>query len=344
MSAYDLWQQEEGIPITRGSYVADLYSLEVRPWARTGQKGAFVNLADQQHDDAYVLEIAPGESTRPLHHLFEATIHILTGRGATTIWQEGMPRQTIEWQRGSLFSPPLNCSYQHFNLDGQQPARLFAVTNAPMVMNCFRNPDFVFNNGYVFDDRYRGEPDYFTSPGEFTPPRDWKTNFVADLRSFKLQVTNVRGAGASNAFFYMSANQMVAHMSEFPRGTYKKAHRHGPGAHVTILDGVGYSLLWFPGEQPRKVDWEDGSVISPKQGEFHQHFNIGPRAARYLALRLGELNTSRDYGEPSLSSREGGTQIEYEDEEPWIYEQYVEECAKRGSEVVLARPRYTAST
>ena len=32
---------------------------------------------------------------------------------------------------------------------------------------------------------------------------------------------------------------MTSHISQFPVGTYKKAHAHGPGAHVIILVAKG---------------------------------------------------------------------------------------------------------
>src|SRR4029450_7296315 len=108
-TVYQAWQKAEGIPIHRGSAIADLYHVELGTWPRTGQRGAFVNLADQEHDDSYVLEIAPGGQTEVLHHFFEATIYVLSGRGATTLWQDGTRKQTVEWQRGSIFSPPMNC-------------------------------------------------------------------------------------------------------------------------------------------------------------------------------------------------------------------------------------------
>jgi gentisate 1,2-dioxygenase len=131
----------------------------------------------------------------------------------------------------------------------------------------------------------------------------------------------------------LSDNLMAVHCSEFPPGTYKKAHRHNVGAHVIILDGQGYSLLWFEGEQPAKVDWKDGSVLSPKEMEYHQHFNTGPTSARYLAMRLGQLDTRHWQGFMPQ-------QIEYEDEDPGIYEMYGAECAKNGAEVLMDRPIY----
>lgn len=349
-SPYRQWQRDEGIPVYAGSYVADLYHLDLRPWARTGQSGAFVNLAGQERDDGYVLEIAPGGTTEVMRHVFEATLFVLQGRGATTFWQHGSDRkQTVEWQRGSLLSPPLNCCYQHFNLDGQQPVRLFAVTNAPMVMNIFRNPDFAFGDPYVFNDRYAGEDDYFTDRGVKVAEKEWKTNFIPDVRAFKLEDSPRRGPGKIRMGFTLCNNQMAAHSSEFPPGVYLKAHRHGVGAHVVILSGQGFSLLWSKGEEPRKVDWQDGSVLSPKDMEYHQHFNTGPTPARYLALRLGVLDeldagpkNVRINGAPltTVSEREGGWQIDYEDEDPRIYDLYVEECVEHRATVRMPRPQY----
>ena len=111
------------------------------------------------------------------------------------------------------------------------------------------------------------------------------------------------------------------------------------GAHVFILGGTGYSLLWFDGEpERRKVEWKDGSVLSPKDMEYHQHFNTGPTSARYLALRLGQLDARHYLG----YGREQPDQIEYEEEEPAIYQEYGQERAHHGATVVLPRPSYRA--
>src|SRR5581483_843029 len=281
---YTIWKHGEGVPVYEGSYLSDLYTAEVRPWARVGQAGAIVNLAEQEEDDGHLVEIAPGGQTEVLHHMYEASVFILNGRGATSFWLKDKPKQTVEWQRGSIFAPPLNCYYQHFNLDGREPARMFTVTNMPMVLNMFRSPEFIFKDEFVFADRYGSEENYFSDPGQHVGIRQWKTNFVPDLRSFKLDDYSERGAGGVNMRFALSNNQMVAHVSTFPAGTYKMGHKHGAGAHVIILSGVGYSLLWMEGEEPKKVDWHDGSVLSPKEFEFHQHFNTGPTPASYLAV------------------------------------------------------------
>lgn len=334
-TAYEQWQKTEGIPIHQGSYVSNLYTIEVGDWPRTGQRGAFVNLAAQQQDDAYVLEIAPRSETEVMHHLFEAVTLVLEGRGATTFWQKDRPRQTVEWQRGSVFSPPINCYYQHFNGQGEAPARLFTVTNAPMVINLFRNPGIAFDDGYVFDDRYNGEADYFSGAGEESGRDVWTSNFVPDIRSFTLiERIGSRALRDVHRVFKMSNNQMAMHCSEFEPGTYKKGHRHGVGAYVIVLSGTGYSLLWREGEEQQKVDWQDGSVLSPREQEYHQHFNTGPDPARYLAVRLGALDSRRWGGVVPTH------QIEHEQEDPAIYDRYVSECAARGATVTMARPAY----
>ena len=342
-TAYTRWRKAEGVPFYTGSHVEDLRAAEVAPWPRLGQKGAIVNLAAQEHDDGWLVEIEPGGHTEPIHHLFEASYYVLEGRGATTVWQPGSSsKQTVEWQQGALFSPPANCWYQHFNLDGQRRVRLFCPTTAPLLMNALQDSELVFNCDWSFKDRYNGQEDYFTNPGEKIDAREWKTNLLTDVRTFKLEDRKERGAGSSILFFYMAGNGMNIHISEFPPGMYKKAHRHGPGAEIIILGGVGYSLLWFPGDKERvKVDWREGSVFSPLGGQYHQHFNTGNEPARYLAYTFGHVvvsNTDSLNNSAALSESEGGWQIEYEDEDPAVFDLFQRECAQHGASVSPHHP------
>src|SRR5687768_75042 len=66
---YQQWLRGEGVPVYTGSYVADLHTAEVAPWPRFGQKGAIVQLGDQEISDGWLVEIAPGGKTDPIHHL-----------------------------------------------------------------------------------------------------------------------------------------------------------------------------------------------------------------------------------------------------------------------------------
>ena len=137
------------------------------PWPRVGGRGVYLNLDGSEGvNNCYICEIAPGKSLEPQKHMFEALIYVASGHGATTIWQADGKKQTFEWGEGSLFSPPLNAWYQHFNGQGDKPVRLLAMTNAPTVLNLYHNIDFVFNCDYRFADRYAGEEDFFRWPGE----------------------------------------------------------------------------------------------------------------------------------------------------------------------------------
>ncbi len=117
-------------------------------------------------------------------------------------------------------------------------------------MNLFHNLRFVFETPFVFDDRFAGQPSFFDGEGKlYRARRNYVlcTNFVPDTRAIELYTWKERGAGGKNVMFELADNTMAAHVSEFPIGTYQKAHRHGPGAHVVILNGKGYSLLWPEG-------------------------------------------------------------------------------------------------
>ena len=141
--------------------------------------------------------------------------------------------------------------------------------------------------------------------------------------------------------FELADNTQAAHVSQFPVGTYKKAHRHGPGAHVIIISGEGFSLLWPQDGGPRdrleRVDWKVGSMVVPPTNWFHQHFNGGTEPARYLALRWGSQKHgfslgSAGEGEADVSVKLGGAQIEYEDEDPIVHDMFAETLAGAGGE------------
>jgi hypothetical protein len=116
-------------------------------------------------------------------------------------------------------------------------------------MNLFHSTDYIFNSDYVFLDRFDPSTEnYFGESGELTGRFFMATNFVPDTHTIKLTDYSERGKG-SNMKFNLAKNTMGAHISEFPVGTYKKGHRHGPGAHVIIVSGQGYSILWPQGEK-----------------------------------------------------------------------------------------------
>lgn len=338
LKTYDKWLKEEELPVNRGYHVGDLNKVPLNPWPRKGGLGAFIQMEGaEEADDAYVCEIPPGATLKPQKHLFEEMIFILSGRGATAIWNKRGEKQIFEWQAGSLFSPPLNTWHIHYNGQGDKPARYVSVTNRPMIMNLFHNLDFIYKNDFRFTDRFNSQEGYFSGKGKTVTGRIWETNFIPDVYSFQLKDQKERGAGGTGIIFELSENSMGSHISEFPVGTYKKAHRHGPGAHIVILQGKGYSFMWRGGEEKKRIDWQPGSLFVPPEMWFHQHFNTGSEPARYLALRATgtKFRSGKAWG-IAESVKEGGDQIEYEDEDPSVRELFVKELAKVG--VTLKMP------
>jgi oxalate decarboxylase/phosphoglucose isomerase-like protein (cupin superfamily) len=329
---YTRWVRGEGLDIISAHYVRNLRTVELKPWARRGGKGVFINHeASRTSNDCYVCEIAPGGKLAPQRQLFEEMILVLDGRGSTSVWNDAGQRITFEWKAGALFAIPLNAWHQHFNGSGQEAARYVAVTNMPPVMNLYEDVEFLFNTPYDFKGRFAGEPDYFSNKGE-QKGLLLETNFVADAVNLPLISAKERGAGGGHIRFNMAKGSMNSHISQFPIGTYKKGHRHGPGAHVIILSGEGYSLMWPEGEEPRRYDWEVGTMIVPPNMWFHQHFNTGTTPSRYLAFKHEVVSIRNAQGVPKawISMRIGGDQIDYADEKPFVRTMFAEELAKHG--------------
>jgi oxalate decarboxylase/phosphoglucose isomerase-like protein (cupin superfamily) len=335
---FDQWAEAQNIPILTEFYIKDLRDVPLKPWAERGGNGAILNLIGcGDINDAYLAEIPGGQSLKPQRFMFEEVIYVIDGHGSTSVWNDENKKVTFEWGPGSLFSPPLNTWRQHFNASGDKPARLLGVTGSRPIINTFRNLDFAFNNPFVFSDRFDADPEKFTGKGETWVAGNrpvWESNFIPDVRTLEVFSWKERGAGGGNVMIELAENCMSAHISEFPVGTYKKAHRHGPGAHVVIIGGEGYSLMWPSGSKPQRFDWHDGSVVVPPDNWFHQHFNTGSKPARYLAIKAGGRKHVRPWGhKPSAvdqSVAEGGDQIEYQDEDPAIRAMFEEALAKNG--------------
>jgi hypothetical protein len=238
---------------------------------------------------------------------------------------------SFEWKAGAIFAIPLNCWHQHFNGSGKDPVRYVAVTNAPVIINAFGDVGFVFGCDHDFKERFAGEPEYFASKGD-QKGLLLDTNFVADAINLPLFTAKERGAGGGHTRFSMARGSMNSHISQFPVGTYKKAHAHGPGAHVIVLSGEGFSLMWPEGEAPKRYEWREGTMIVPPNMWFHQHFNTGTTPARYLAFKAEGVAVRNAQGVPKawISRRLGGDQIDYADERPEIKQWFSEALAKHG--------------
>ena len=350
------WVEKEGIPVHEG-YYAYLKEVETKPWPRLGVKGAACHLKGRgDFGSLFVIDIPPGGSTSPQRHLFEEVIYVLEGSGSTVVELESGERRTFEWGERSMFAMPLNARYRHFNNSGRERALLSSTTNLPLVMNTFYNEKFIFETDFAFSERI-GKESHFSGEGELIMVRPgnnmWETNFVPDLDQIELKPWGERGGNSTNIMFVLANGLMHAHISEMPLGTYKKAHRHGPGLHVMCVSGTGYSLLWFEGDKDfHRIDWKHGLMFPPADRQFHQHFNTSKRPARYLATGVGGMRYplttamrkaagtlpegSKEVG-VSTSIKQGGDQIEYEDQDSRIQPMFMEECLRNGIEQKMDR-------
>jgi oxalate decarboxylase/phosphoglucose isomerase-like protein (cupin superfamily) len=359
-TSYETWIKAECIPTVEAYGVEDVRVLPRGPWARTGGMGAFIQLKGMEgFTGMYVGEIPAAGALNPERHLYEELIYILEGHGSTAVWsrENGKAKVHFEWQEGSLFALPLNSWHRLYN-GSRQPVLFLSVTSAPLMMDLLHDADFVFGCDSVFDQRFDGRPDYFVTSSnreERGGCMAWDSNFIADARSAIIDPAEAKGSGVHITTFDMGGSTLVGHIAEWPVGRYHKAHHHLGGAILLILRSQGYTLMWPEeagmrpyqerrGSQVVKVDWREGSVVSPPTGWFHQHFNTGGEKARQLAFRysgqsgkylLGIAKALNREG-VRTSTREGGTLIEYEDEDPQIRIDY--EAALKKSGVSMQMP------
>lgn len=353
-TTYEAWIRAQGVPVIESYGLRDVREIPLEPWASRGGKGAYIQLKGMEgFTGMYVGEIPPGGALNPEKHLYEEVIYILAGLGAAEVWsaREGRAKVQFEWQAGSLFAVPLNSWHRLIN-GSREPVLFLAATSAPPMMDLLHDVEFIFGCDYVFNQRFDSRPDYFVPTNQRSERGGflvWDSNFIADAKGALVDPAERKGSGVRITAFEMGGSTLVGHLAEWPVGRYHKAHHHQGGAVLLILRSKGYTLMW-PQEagvrpyqngrkdQVIKVDWKEGSVFSPPTGWFHQHLNTGKEPARQLAFRFSSQSGKYPLGIAQAlnregvvtSVREGGTLIEYEDEDPQIRRDYEAELKKDG--------------
>jgi hypothetical protein len=344
--AYRRFQQREGIPVHRGLAVDHWSRLETGRWERTGQRGAFINLyGNEGVNDLQLHEIEPGGTTNSLAHLHDQLVFVAQGDGLTVVG-EGEDAVEFEWSDNALFFLPPNTPYRHVNTSGDRPVRLLADTPLPQLFNTFPVAEAIFDPPGSWWELYRETDLYARGSSLQVVEADsadringipagtvyWDANYIPDIDAFdKLDANALRGAGGRSVIFPFRKSGLYAHISEFPVGRYKKAHRHHPGANVSVLSGEGFSLMWSDAlDWTVRIDWSRGSTFTPPSRWYHQHFNTGRSPARYFAMHglpLGALEDSSTF-----DATHEANQIEYVEEDPAIREYFAAELAEKGLE------------
>jgi len=283
---------------------------------------------------------------------------VVEGRGTVEIWADGQAKpHTFEWQRGSMFSIPLNTNHRIINAAGSAPALILVATTAPNVMNIFRDRDWIFNCANTFPSRFDGSQDFFKAKDDIVPDplrglALRKSNFIPDIMNADLYLANRRSPGYTRVEPHMANNVFYGFVGEHKTGRYSKAHAHMSAAILVCLKGKGYTYTW-----PRTegmTPWKDGKTqnvyrqdyepvglvtAAPYGGDwFHAHFGISKEPLRLIGW-YGPNNHRKDKAgvpgekdtdEGAIDVTEGGTAIPYWLEDPFLRKEYEETLAKEG--------------
>src|ERR1700761_4928274 len=144
---YDVWMEEQGIPVHRGYYIPDLRMAGVGYWESRGCNAAFVQLVGQEGvTSTRIMEIPPGRTLSFVSSAFDEIVYSLNGNGITQLEIPGGGKQSFEWQPHSMFTMPRHHAYRLTNADGTKPVRLLFFNYLPMAMSAVLDPEFFFDN------------------------------------------------------------------------------------------------------------------------------------------------------------------------------------------------------
>lgn len=355
---YDKFMLDEGVPCYRGIGVHRVQDLPMAPWKRLGGRGTYIQLYGTEGLwGMYVIEVPAGGALNIERHLYEKQIFIIEGRGSTEVWNEGQQKkQTFEWNKGALFSIPLN-AYHCFVNATNSPALILCGTSAPNIINLMDNLRFVFDCPFNFTERYSGNEDYFLQKDDIEPDpvrglAMKRTNFMADIINSELPLDNRRSPGYRRIQPEMGRQRFHLWIGQHENGRYSKAHKHTSSAVLICVKGKGYTYTWpealgpapwkdGKGDKVLRQDYEPIGLVSaaPMSGDwYHQHFGISKDPLRLTAWFGPNNHDAMRPGVPgeamadiwAMDIDKGGKAIPYHLEDPYIRQEYVETLAKEG--------------
>ncbi len=247
---YDLFMETEGVPVYRDIGVSKVQNLPLQPWPRLGGRGSYIQLHGTEGKwGCYVVEVPGAGALNVEKHLYEEIYLVVEGRGSTEVWLEGdNKRHVFEWQKGSLFSIPVNAMHRIVNASSA-PALLLAGTTAPNLMNLIDNVDAIFNCPYQFRDRFSGADDFYKYKDDIEPDpvrglAMRRTNFIPDIVNCDLPLDNRRSPGWRRVEPFMTGNSFYLWIGQHENGHYSKAHAHTSAAVLICIKGKGYTYTW----------------------------------------------------------------------------------------------------
>ncbi|HWL59021.1 MAG TPA: cupin domain-containing protein [Paracoccus sp. (in: a-proteobacteria)] len=355
---YDLFMEEEGIPVFRDLGISDVKNLPLKPWARTGGRGTYIQLYGTETKwGCHLVEVPAAGALNPEKHMYEEIYIVVEGRGSTEVWLDGEEdkKHEFEWQEGSMFSIPLNAMHRIVNATNS-PALLLGGTTAPVVINALQNFDAVFKNSFVFHDRFSSDENFYKYREEIEPDpvrglAMRRTNFIPDAVHCDLPLDNRRSPGYRRVEPFMTNNSFYFWFGQHENGRYSKAHAHTSAAILICLQGEGYTYTWPEkygvnpwkdghADKVRRLDYGKFGMVTAAPGGaqwYHQHFSVSKEPFRLMAW-FGPHNPGRDPGAPgqkhtdytAIDVNEGGTAIPYWMEDPYIRKEYEAHLQRNG--------------
>ncbi len=355
---YDQFMQDEGVPCFRGVGVRRVQDLPMKPWKRLGGRGSYIQLwGTEGLWGMYVVEVPAGGALNIERHVYEKQVFVIEGRGSTEVWNEGQAKkQTFEWQKGALFSIPLN-AYHRFVNATNAPALILCGTSAPNIINLVDNLRFVFDCPFNFTERYSGDNDYFIQKDDIEPDpvrglAMKRTNYMADIINTELPLDNRRSPGYRRIQPEMGSQRFHLWIGQHENGRYSKAHKHTSSAVLICVKGKGYTYTWpdalgmtpwkdGKGDKVLRQDYEPIGLVSaaPMSGDwYHQHFGISKDPLRLTAWFGPNNHDAMRPGVPgeamadvwAMDIDKGGKAVPYHLEDPYIRKEYEETLAKEG--------------
>ena len=261
---YDLFMESDDIPIYRDIGVSKVQNLPLAPWPRLGGRGSYIQLHGTEGKwGSYVVEVPGAGALLPEKHIYEEIYLVVEGRGSTEVWLDGeTKRHVFEWQKGSLFSIPVNAMHRIVNASSA-PALLLAGTTAPNLMNLINNTGMIFDCPYAFRDRFSGADDFYKYKDDIEPDpvrglAMRRTNFIPDIVNCDLPLDNRRSPGWRRVEPFMTGNTFYLWIGQHENGHYSKAHAHTSAAVLICVKGKGYTYTWP--EQLGLTPWKDGKA------------------------------------------------------------------------------------
>src|SRR5262245_39418320 len=113
--------ESTGLPIYRGHGVDNLRTAELGWWPERECNAAFLEIAGTEGlTEGRVQEIPAGKSLPPIRYAVDELVYVIDGQGTCSVWTEGRPKKTFEWQKFSLFLLPGSVTYQLNNMQGDR--------------------------------------------------------------------------------------------------------------------------------------------------------------------------------------------------------------------------------